>query len=311
MSVAAIRCRQCGSADIRCRGPIARGRAFAGHTLDPVWPGGSLYECAACALVFRAPLAPESVYATLYATAADTVYTAHDLRHDQTLVRDVILEQHPGGRVLDVGCFDGALLDSLGDSFAKFGVEPSQAARKVARGRGVDVIGARMEDIGADMQFDVACAVDVIEHVPQPFAFLAALAQRVRAGGSIVISTGNADARAWRWFGGRYWYCSFPEHLSFISPRWLAAAAPQLKLDVAAVRLFRHRHFGTSHASAIAGFGRRLLAAAAESLAAPALADYRRLGPRFVLGFPGVNSDHLVALLRVRTTASEGENRGA
>ena len=311
MNTARISCRQCGSDKVRDRGPIARGRVFAGHALEPTWPGGSLYECAACALAFRAPLAPDSVYSALYATAADSVYASHTLRHDQALVRDMIRAEHTGGRVLDVGCFDGALLASLGGTFSTFGVEPSQAARKVALGRGVDVLGARVEDLGTDARFDVACAVDVIEHLPQPLAFLAALAQHVRPGGSIVISTGNADARAWRWFGGRYWYCSFPEHLSFISPRWLATAAPRLGLEVAAVHPFRYRHAGVGHVGALAGFGRRLLAAAAESLAAPALRDYPRLGPRFVLGFPGASSDHLVTLLRVGAAASEREDRGA
>ena len=105
-----------------------------------------LYECNDCALVFRDPISDEAVYERLYATAPETVYASTSLRHDQQLARDAILTRHAHGSVLDVGCFDGALLDSLGHRFEKFGVEASRAATDVCKRRGVDVIASSIRD---------------------------------------------------------------------------------------------------------------------------------------------------------------------
>jgi len=288
-------CRQCGSARLRSRGRIPRGRFFAGQALEPVWCGGTLYECRDCALSFRSPIESDEVYESLYAAAGATVYSANALRIDQQLAVRAIARRYDGGSVLDVGCFDGALLAALGPRFEKFGVEASRAAAEACRRRGVEVLAHSIRQLAEiERRFDVVCAIDVIEHVANPLRFLAGLARLVRPGGSILISTGNADAHAWRLFGGRYWYCSFPEHISFVSATWAAAAAEELGLDVVAMERFGHREVGATLSHALLGFARRLVVSTGEYLLSPLLADYRRLGPRFVLGFPGVVEDHML-----------------
>lgn len=300
-----IECRQCGSTDLKDRGRITRGRYFAGHALNPVWPGGSLLECRQCALVFRAPIHNDHVYEELYKTAAETVYASNSLRHDQELAREVILRRHGAGNILDVGCFDGALLHSLGKNFQKFGVEASHAAVEICRGRDIEIVSSNIRDLPTiARQFDVICAIDVIEHVANPLAFIAMLKRLVRPGGSIIISTGNAHARSWRLFGGRYWYCSFPEHISFLSPAWVWRAAAKLHLNVAVLRQFRHVHSKASKAHALIGFAKRLAVASIEYALSPLFAEYARVGPRFVLGFPGVAEDHMLIVLEPAESTS-------
>jgi SAM-dependent methyltransferase len=304
-------CRQCGSTNLKNRGPIPRGRFFAGQALSPVWSGGSLYECADCELVFRDPISEEAVYERLYATAPETVYASTSLRHDQELARDAILARHASGNVLDVGCFDGALLESLGRGFEKFGVEASRAATDVCRRRGIDVVAPSIRDLPSiERRFDAVCAVDVIEHVADPLGFLRRVRDLVRADGSIVISTGNSDTLAWRAFGGRYWYCSFPEHISFVSATWVRCAADALDLDIVGITPFRHRQAGATRAHAVVGFLKRLGISTAEYSVSALLPDYRRLGPRYVLGFPGAVADHMLVVLAVRAPAGE-EQRAA
>jgi SAM-dependent methyltransferase len=299
-------CRQCGSTSLKNRGPISRGRFFAGHALSPVWPGGRLYECKACALVFRHPISDDATYERLYATAPESVYASTSLRHDQELARAAILARHARGSVLDVGCFDGALLDSLGQHFEKYGVEASRAAADVCKRRGIDVVAPSIRDLPRiARRFDAVCAVDVIEHVADPLAFLRRARDLVHDGGSIVISTGNADARAWRAFGGRYWYCSFPEHISFVSATWIHSAAAMLDLDVVGITPFRHRQNGATRATAAIGFLKRLGISTAEYSVSALLPNYRRLGPRYVLGFPGAVADHMLAILAVRARPSD------
>jgi SAM-dependent methyltransferase len=305
-------CRQCGATDLAKRGPIARGRFFAGHVLVPVWPGGSLYECRRCALVFRSPLQEAATYEQLYSTAKDTVYASKRLRHDQEIVREHILGRCSAGSVLDVGCFDGALLASLGPGFTKFGVEPSTAAAEICRHRGITVLATSVGTLpGSTQLFDVVCAIDVVEHVPDPLSFIADLKRLVRPGGAILISTGNSSTPVWRLFGGRYWYCSFPEHISFLSPEWVTAAAAELGLNVSVVRTFHHRQSESSQAGALFGFAKRIAASAAEYLVSPFLPSFRRLGPRFVLGFPGVAADHLFVEFVRRGGAASAERTPA
>lgn len=241
-----VACRQCGSEALDDLGSIPPATMFAGQLLQPPWNGGSLHLCRRCHLAFRHPIRSEHEYERLYERASGTVWVSGALRTDQRLVRACIESScTTTGKVLDVGCYDGSLLASLGPRFRKYGVEASAAAAQKARQNGVEIVGARIRDLASIAErFEVVCAVDVIEHVSDPRAFIAMLASRLSPSGSLVISTGTTDTRAWRFAGGRYWYCGFPEHISFISPAWAHAAAAELGLDVVDVHRFSYGDVG-------------------------------------------------------------------
>jgi SAM-dependent methyltransferase len=116
---------------------------------------------------------------------------------------------------LDIGCFNGALLEFLGAGWDRFGVEPSAPAAEMARSRGVKVLGATIDDIQRELRFDVIMAIDVVEHITEPLPFFRAVARRLRPRGAFIVQTGDLDAWTWRLEGSRYWYCSLPEHVSF------------------------------------------------------------------------------------------------
>jgi SAM-dependent methyltransferase len=180
----AISCRQCGSLQLRDLGVIPRGRSFAGRALATAWPGGRLYRCADCRLVFRSPLNTADAYAEQYAAAGSDFWVSNALRKDQSLVLDAVRHQFSAGSVLDVGCYDGGLLCQLGSSYQLYGIEPSRAAAAVAQTRGVTWLGDSVETLSRiEARFDVITAVDVIEHLPDPRAFLHLAAQRLNPGG--------------------------------------------------------------------------------------------------------------------------------
>jgi 2-polyprenyl-3-methyl-5-hydroxy-6-metoxy-1,4-benzoquinol methylase len=215
-------------------GAIPSATVFAGQSLDPPWDGGSLYRCRHCHLVFRHPIRSDDEYERLYEQAPKDVWVSAELRTDQRLVRARIesARTEPGS-VLDVGCYDGTLLASLPPRFRRCGIEASALAAETARHKGIEIVGTSIRDLASmTEQFDAISAVDVIEHVSDPRAFIAMLASRLSAGGILLISTGSTDTPAWRFAGGRYWYCAFPEHISFISPAWARSAAAQLHLEV-------------------------------------------------------------------------------
>jgi len=102
-----------------------------------------------------------------------------------------------GKSALDVGCGAGLLAEPLARLGAKvIGVDASPEVIAVARGHAATMglaIDYRVGDVQAlEGQFDLVTAMEVIEHVADPAAFLKALAKRLASGGLLVMSTPNA-----------------------------------------------------------------------------------------------------------------------
>ncbi|HEU4458440.1 MAG TPA: class I SAM-dependent methyltransferase [Methylibium sp.] len=290
-------CRQCGAAELDDLGPMPSADVFAGQPLEPPWPGGRLYRCRACELGLRHPVAEAAVHERLYATAPEGVWTATELRVDQRLVLDR-LEASSGQRVLDVGCYDGTLLAAASDRWEKHGIEASAAAGRRARERGIRIVAPRIRDLGGlGVRYDVICAVDVIEHLHDPRAFVATLAQQLAPGGSLLISTGDFETPAWRRAGGAWWYGSFPEHLSFVSPGWARIVAGQLALELVEAQRFA---YATPHdAPLLARRRRRLRRKLLERrLSALLPAALRPASSAKTIGEPGLVVDHVLLHLR-------------
>ena len=209
------------------------------HTLA----GGTLYRCTECRLGFRHPRLPKPTLDALYAggSAASWIWEAAD-RTDWTLASQAIREHHPGAaRVLDIGCFDGTFLASLPAAVEKHGVEIMPSAADRARSQGIRIVASDFESLAAmPGAYDAITAFDVIEHVPDPLAFLTLVRSALRDGGIAVISTGNLDAWTWTLMRNRYWYCAIPEHISFLSVSWFRRAACRLGLTLERVVRYAH-----------------------------------------------------------------------
>lgn len=97
-------------------------------------------------------------------------------------LRELIRRIPPGAGVLDYGCgigSDGLMLLEAGYdvAFADFDNPSTEYLRWRLRQRGLDAPVHDL-DVGVPGGFDAAFAFDVIEHVSDPFALLAALEQR-------------------------------------------------------------------------------------------------------------------------------------
>ena len=102
-----------------------------------------------------------------------------------------------GKSALDVGCGAGLLAEPLARLGASVtGVDASPEVIAVARDHAATMglaIDYRVGDVQAlDGQFDLVTAMEVIEHVADPAAFLKALAKRLSPSGLLVLSTPNA-----------------------------------------------------------------------------------------------------------------------
>ena len=110
-----------------------------------------------------------------------------------------------GIEALDIGCGGGLLAEPLARLGAVVtGVDPVEdsiaAARWHAAATGVPVsyVEGTVEDlVAAGRRFRLTLAMEVIEHTPDPEAFVAALAAATAPGGMVVLSTLSRTWRAW------------------------------------------------------------------------------------------------------------------
>lgn len=237
------KCVCCGSDEVVLVGAIPPAIYFAGHLLSTPLQGGDLFRCLSCGLVFRYPRLSKAELDKLYCQSnADSWQTAPAARSDWQIASQWISQQLPAdSAILDVGCFDGRFLRSIGSIHSHFGIEIHETARATARESGIHLIGTDFAALTETKTvFDVVTAFDVIEHTHNPMDFLAKLAGVTRKNGIVIVSTGNSDATSWRLLGARYWYCVIGEHLSFINPNWCAWAAPHVGLELKQIITFSH-----------------------------------------------------------------------
>ncbi len=242
MSTDICYCPSCHSEKVHLIGPIPASNIFAGRVLEKSIKGGELWKCLSCHLFFRYPRLSKAEIDQLYKSGnPESWQTQPSQRADYQIIREWISGITGIKRILDVGCFDGQLLQFLDGDYQRFGVEIHQAAAQRAQKKGIIILGTDFSDLPAiDGHMDVVLAVDVIEHSYDPKAFLKSLKNLVVADGYIAITTGNTDSSSWRLMGSQYWYCHIAEHLSFINPSWAYIAAKELGLEVVRIDTFSH-----------------------------------------------------------------------
>ena len=240
------RCLACGGARLR---PLALRYEFRG-----TFPAA---ECAACGMRFLAVQPAGESLASLYSAE----YFRSDFRCGRSEVAfddgaafgaesegllDAFARFAPPGRLLEVGCAGGWLLDrARRRGWSVRGVEPSAEAAAHARALGLDVHAGTLESAALpDAAFDFALLGDVLEHVPDCGATMRELARVLAPGGVLYVRgpvTTNSLARgfALALFGalGRPIVLREPPyHLWEFTPRSLAGLFRATGFDVIDVR---------------------------------------------------------------------------
>jgi 2-polyprenyl-3-methyl-5-hydroxy-6-metoxy-1,4-benzoquinol methylase len=106
----------------------------------------------------------------------------------------VAMLPRPLGRVLDVGCGSGGVGPGLraAGATALAGVEIVPEAAALAAETYDDVRVGAVEEVLPDGPFDTVLCLDVLEHLVDPDAVLAQLADRTAPGGFLQVSVPNA-----------------------------------------------------------------------------------------------------------------------
>ena len=157
------------------------------------------------------------------------------------------LAQLAGKKVVDVGCGGGILAESMAKIGANVkGIDLAEKPLKVAQLHGlesgvkVDYEAISAEDL-ADReasQYDVVTCMEMLEHVPDPAATIAACAKMAKPGGWVFFSTINRNPKSFLFaiVGAEYVLRILPkgthEYAKFIKPSELADAARDANLDL-------------------------------------------------------------------------------
>ncbi|MCG8590427.1 MAG: methyltransferase domain-containing protein [Proteobacteria bacterium] len=163
--------------------------------------------CLECGLVFTHPQPEAELLARFYAAQERELFApdgrggdripAETGRRDQAAWLAARVGPLLGRRVLEIGCYDGYLLDRLRAAGAQvLGIEPSEAAAELGRRRfGIDIRTALVEDVSLPLaSLDVIVLSHVLEHLADPRETLLRCRRWLRPGGFLFVEVPNVLA---------------------------------------------------------------------------------------------------------------------
>ena len=160
--------------------------------------------------------------------------------HDINPLRANYIDEHSpvaGKRLVDISCGGGILAEAMAQRGATVtGIDMGEAPLAVAKlhqlesGVDVDYRRSTAEQLAAEEgeTYDIVCCLEMLEHVPDPGAVVAACAALAKPGGALYFSTINRNPKSFAFaiVGAEYILKLLPagthEYAKFIKPSELA-----------------------------------------------------------------------------------------
>jgi SAM-dependent methyltransferase len=154
---------------------------------------------------------------------------------------DMLARRRPGGRtLLEIGAGSGLLVaEARRRGLDAVGVEPSRSLVDTAARNGIQLVqGIFPHPTLAGRRFDYVLLVDVIEHVDDPHALLAACRDALAPGGLLMVVTPDIDSMPARLLGRRWWHLRLA-HVGYFGAGTFSTLAGRAGLDVSLKRRAR------------------------------------------------------------------------
>jgi 2-polyprenyl-3-methyl-5-hydroxy-6-metoxy-1,4-benzoquinol methylase len=213
-----------------------------------------LWRCKQCGLIFSDWRLTHAELESLYRRMQDQLYDSEDRCRRLTFRRGLeLIERHrrrfpegaddgaAGGRskLLDVGCATGIFLDeAAARGWDIAGVDLSHWAVQQARRRGLSrVYECDLYSLPEPGSFDCVTMLDYIEHDPHPGRLVERVAQLLRPGGLLYITSPDIGGLAARLLGSRWWGIN-PLHLYYFSRQCISRLLEQHGFEVVVARSY-------------------------------------------------------------------------
>jgi SAM-dependent methyltransferase len=279
---------------------------------------GDLYRCERCGTVAQPSLPSGEALLELYRQMRDEHYLDEEPGRRATARR--LLHQigrlAPSGRLLDVGCGHGLLLDEARKlGYQTEGLELSEDAAAYARDRlGLTVQSKTLAAL--EGRYNVIVLADVIEHLDDPVKAIDRCARLLEPGGVLCLVTPDPGSRTAQ-IAGAGWWGYLPAHTYLLPRRTLRELLQRCGLDVVAdvglVRTFTLRYWMAGLAERGGAVGKTVdtlrRAVPAKARVSLSLGDERvivaRSGARYAaVGAGGTGSPAAAAAAAVASSAS-------
>jgi len=208
------------------------------NTFDRNWrlPGEfTIVRCNSCGFIFLNPRPDIKEIAKYYPetfSARKRQFKAEEFSKERKIANRVmeikmrpLIDMKKTGRILDIGCADGFLLDYMKkQGWEVFGVEPHEPSVKLAKENfGLDIFNGYLEDAHFDPDyFDAITMTHVLEHVHNAGPLLKTINKLLKHDGTAMIEVPNIDSLESKIFKERWMAIDAPRHLFHFTPLTLS-----------------------------------------------------------------------------------------
>jgi SAM-dependent methyltransferase len=199
----------------------------------------TLVRCKSCSLVFLRDIvqsddlynkryykSPKPVVAALFDIALN-IFISNRLK---------LLQRYKStpGRILDIGCGDGAFLLQMKKlGWEVFGIDSSPSALHYLKEKGITALGESFLDVTIqDKSVNVVTYWYSFEHIVNPVTYLEKTHQILKKDGIVVIAVQNIVSMQAVCTGKKWFHLDPPRHLLHFSPASLTYALNSAQFDI-------------------------------------------------------------------------------